>query len=271
MKEYNRRRIATLWIAAASVIALLGCTISGISVGTIDVGETRVVPVAIAREDAEQVRVDIRMVSGELTVDRGAESLLEGQFTFNVDEWEPETSYTVTDGQGRLTIRQPNTDRLNITGNARNEWDLRLSDDVPMELQLQAGAGRHDVDLAGLQITELDMELGAGEADITLGDNPELSRVDVELGAGSVDIDLSGDWAQDVEVEVQGGVGSTTLRLPADVGVRVDVTRGIGAVDTRGLSRSGDVYVNAAYGESEVTLEITVRAGVGQIDLRVQE
>jgi len=271
VKEYNRRRIATLWIAAASVIALLGCTISGISVGTIDVGETRVVPVAIAREDAEQVRVDIRMVSGELTIDRGAESLLEGQFTFNVDEWEPETSYTVTDGQGRLTIRQPNTDRLNITGNARNEWDLRLSDDVPMELQLQAGAGRHDVDLAGLQITELDMQLGAGEADITLGDNPELSRVDVELGAGSVDIDLSGDWAQDVEVEVQGGVGSTTLRLPADVGVRVDVTRGIGAVDTRGLSRSGDVYVNAAYGESEVTLEITVRAGVGQIDLRVQE
>jgi hypothetical protein len=40
-------------------------------------------------------------------------------------------------------------------------------------------------------------------------------------------------------------------------------------VDTSGLSRQGDTYTNAAYGESDVVLDINIQAGVGQIELNV--
>ena len=45
----------------------------------------------------------------------------------------------------------------------RNEWDLRLYDEVPMDLSVDMGAGTSDLQLAGLSLTGLDVSLGAGE------------------------------------------------------------------------------------------------------------
>jgi hypothetical protein len=53
------------------------------------------------------------------------------------------------------------------------------------------------------------------------------------------------------------------------MGVRVDVTGGLGEIQAEDLSRDGDAYVNDAYGESEATLNVDIEGGVGQIRLEV--
>ena len=63
------------------------------------------------------------------------------------------------------------------------------------------------------------------------------------------------------------GVGSVTLRLPDDVGVRVDVEGGLSNVSASGLRRSGDAYVNGALGESDIELRVEIKTGVGQVSL----
>ena len=40
-------------------------------------------------------------------------------------------------------------------------------------------------------------------------------------------------------------------------------------VDTSGLTKDGDTYTNDAYGESDVTLNIEIDAGIGKINLDV--
>ena len=45
---------------------------------------------------------------------------------------------------------------------------------------------------------------------------------------------------------IGGGVGGVNLTLPRDVGVRVDVEKGLSEVDASGFSREGDAYVNDA-------------------------
>ena len=69
---------------------------------------------------------------------------------------------------------------------------------------------------------------------------------------------------------INGGVGSGTIYLPADVGVRAKVQGGIGSVNVRGLSKQGGVYTNDAYGKSPVTIDIDINAGIGSLDLRVE-
>ena len=64
-------------------------------------------------------------------------------------------------------------------------------------------------------------------------------------------------------------MGGRTLILPADVGVRVNVEVGVGAVDATGLTKEGEYYTNDAYGQSDVTLYIDVEGGVGETVLRV--
>lgn len=254
-------------IAAASLAVLLGCSISTSSPEWVTVGERISQPVAVAAENAETARIALRMGAGELSVDGGADALLEGTFTYNVADWEPEVHYTVDESEGRLTVRQPNADQISLRSGAYNAWDLLLTDALPISLRIECGAGEQDIDLVGLNITDLDVKLGAGDSIVSVSDTPALSRIDLDVGAGSARLDLSGVWAEDAEIDIQGGVGETTVQLPKNVGVRVEVSRGIGDVDVSGLYRQGTAWVNEAYGTADVTLNIAIRAGVGRVVL----
>lgn len=256
--------------AVASLAVLLGCRISTSSPKWVTVSERLSQPVTVASEDAETARIALRMGVGELSVDGGADALLEGTFTYNVADWEPEVHYAVNNGEGRLTVRQPNADQISLRSSVYNAWDLLLSDALPISLRIECGAGEQDIDLVGLNITDLDVKLGAGDSMISVSDTPALSTIDLDVGVGNVRLDLSGTWAEDVEIDIRGGVGETTVQLPKDVGVRVEVSSGIGDVDVSSLSREGSAWVNEAYSTANVTLNITIRAGVGRVVLEAQ-
>ena len=64
------------------------------------------------------------------------------------------------------------------------------------------------------------------------------------------------------------GIGKTTLLLSDDVGVRVEVDT-IKGINVVGLEKIDDVYVNSAYGESGVTLNLEVNVATGDLNLVV--
>jgi hypothetical protein len=160
----------------------------------------------------------------------------------------PEAEFT----DSTLVLQHPDVDgyrALQDIKDFRNEWDLRLNNEVPMNLSLEMGAGTSDLQMAGLSLTGLD----------------------IKLGAGKCTLDLSGDWARDLSIAIDAGAASVTVRLPRDVGVRVEVSAGPTAINASGLKQDGNVYTNEAYGTSEVTLHINIVAGIGQINLEVEK
>lgn len=265
---------ARMGLIAAILLITLGCSIAtNLNFNTVETGEVRTKTETVELGDAEDVRVTIKMGAGELRIapsEMGAEDLVEAAFTYNVAAWEPRVSYEVNDDRGRLTIRQPNTDEFSMGGNLRYEWDLRFRDDVPLTLRIECGAGDSELDLGGLDIPRLDMKLGAGNANVDLSGNISLERLEFDLGAGDLNLDLTGDWEHNVDVDIQGGIGKTTLRLPKDIGVRIDVTQGIGDIETLGLQKRGGDYVNEAYEDADEIIEITIQAGIGAIKMEVE-
>jgi hypothetical protein len=109
--------------------------------------------------------------------------------------------------------------------------------------------------------------MGAGEGDLRL-QGLALNRLEVHVGAGKLTLDLRGDWKKNLEAEIHGGVGSATILLPKRVGVRVNASGGIGAINGHGLKRDGEDYVNEAYGQSPVTLRLDIQGGIGEISLQ---
>lgn len=198
---------------------------------------------AVERQGAESVRIQIEMGAGELTVAGGANKLLEADFRYSEVEGKPKVAYDVSSKQGRLTISQSGAG-IHL-GRTRNNWNMHLATDVPMELKIEMGAGQGDLRLGGLLLTKLDVEMGAGQATV----------------------DLTGDWKKDLDARIEGGVGTATIRLPKNVGVRVHAEGGIGSINVRRLEREGDAYINEAYGKSPVTLRLNVEGGVGTINL----
>ena len=83
-------------------------------------------------------------------------------------------------------------------------------------------------------------------------------------------LDLTGPRTANLDVDIEGGVGSGTIRLPKDVGVRAHASGGIGSIFTDGLTRDGDAYVNDAYGKSAITVNVEVHGGIGQINLQLE-
>ena len=229
-----------LLIALLLVISLLlaSCN-SSLRVGTLQT-ESK----SIELGDAKSVRVEINMGAGNLQLTGGAEKLMEADFTYNVTKLKPEVEYA----DGTLVVQQPDVSGMpavpGIT-NFRNEWGVRLYDGVPMDLSVDMGAGASNLQLAGLSLTGLK----------------------VSLGAGTYTIDLSGDWARDLDITINAGVAIVNVRLPRDVGARVNVESGPHTIEATGLTKDGEVYTNSAYGMSDVTLRIDLAAGIGTINL----
>lgn len=236
----NKRK-AWRWMTVGIALVLAGCG------PRIRVGELRTESESVELGDAGAVRVEIVMGAGDLQVAGGAQDLLEADFAYNVAELKPEVEYT----DGTLVVQHPDVSgfrALQDITDFRNEWDLRLSDGVPMDLSVKMGAGTSDLQLAGLALTGLDLEIGAGTSTI----------------------DLTGDWAGDVEAVIETGATDMTLRLPKDVGVRVEVESGPTAVTAPGFLQDGTVYTNAAYGSADVNLRIDINAGIGVITLALE-
>ncbi len=158
------------------------------------VGEARNESRSIQPGDAKSVRARLTMGAGELRVGGAADALMEGDFSYNVADWKPQIGYEVGGEKGELTVKQGSGGSGSLGGDARNEWDLRLNDEVPTDLVVKMGAGESDLDLDSLALTGLDLQMGAGETTV----------------------DLTGDYAQGFDVSLKGGVGEATVLVPSD-------------------------------------------------------
>ncbi len=221
------------------LVFLIGAISACIAVGEL-AEETQTVELG----EAESVELDLDIGAGELKVQGGAGELMEGYFVYNIKRWKPEILYSVTGDRGILKVKQGQCSAMAI-GKTHNKWNISLSNDVPLDIKVDFGAGEGNLDLRGLILNSLDIDMGVGE----------------------LKVDISGEQKKSLDVSVDGGVGSATIYLPVDVGVRVEVDGGIGSVNTRGMIKKKDVYVNDAYGKTEVTIDVDVDAGIGSIDL----
>ena len=124
-------------------------------------------------------------------------------------------------------------------------WDLRVSAEVPLELNINTGVGRSDLNLSNLQLTDLNIDTGVGETVLSLPDG------------GIYNASLST------------GVGAATIRLPEGVAARVSVDRGVGSVDVRGnFLKDDDTYTSPDYATAAHKVDLKVSSGVGAVTIQ---
>ena len=195
-------------------------------------------------QEVSALRTEITMGAGEITIASGEAGTFLGEFEIGGLTRAPEVEYSASHEEGVLLVRQSNSDDNAST----DHWALRFGSDVPLDL---------------------DLTLGAGRARLELQDLP-LSGVRIATGAGEVYADLSGPRDGDFYADIKGGVGHLTVILPAQVGVVVDARGGIGSIQAPAFTQRGTVYTNDRYGVSNVTIHVSVDAGIGVIELELR-
>lgn len=197
--------------------------------------------------EIESADVNLDMGVGEMRLQGGAKELMEAEFSYNIDHWKPELKYRVVGSRGVLTVKQGKSRRM-TTGRKRNIWDVSLNDNIPLDLSVDCGVGEGDLDLTGLTLKSLEIDMGIGE----------------------LTVDLTGELKKSLDIVVDCGIGSTTLYLPENIGIRARVDHGIGSVQAKGFRKRRGVYTNDAYGQTEVSIDIEVDSGIGSLELKLR-
>lgn len=276
------------------------------SLGSLGIGEDTEVKTASyvePLEGASEARVQLDPTVGEVSLIALSDSdrLFEADVTYvGTLKFEAEREGR----KARLRLWQPRNDDvlkpvkdvLGSFGQRDNlRWDMRLSPDIPLDLNINSGVTNSDFDLHNLQVTKLHVNSGTGNTDLqlpTMGarypvqinngagklmvDVPDGAAVDLSInsGAGSTEIH-SGDHAS-LTAKIKGGVGKCVLHIPAEAPVRLIARTGLGevrvpahipAVRVDQFVATSGTWQTADFAEGEVGIDIVYEGGVGAFSI----
>jgi hypothetical protein len=117
-------------------------------------------------------------------------------------------------------------------------------------------------------VSKLDLEAGGGSFQLDLA-NSSITDLNVQLGAGGLDIDLSGKHNKDIKAKINLGAGGLKLVLPSTSGIRIKVG-GLAMVSKGGLKKQSGYYVNRLYGKAANNIDMEVTNGVGGVELEMR-
>ncbi len=205
---------------------------------------------SIPLEGATSARISISHGAGRLQIGGGAEpgALVQGTFAGGLIH-DVSRQGEVLDvkmrvrGEGMLMVLLP-WKWARFRGAA---WTMKMTENTPLTLKIEGGASENLLDLADLQVKELEIETGASSTKLTLPARAGHTRASVGCGAGAV------------EVRVPSGVAAR---------VRVQSTLAEVKVDRRRFPMSSrGVYESPDYETAANKVDLVVDANLGSADV----
>jgi hypothetical protein len=185
---------------------------------------------------ATQAEVRIRFGAGNLTTRPAAGgSLVDGDFRGGV-------IHKII-GPGRIELSQDTRYGLPWLSHA-STWTVGLTDSVPLELRVDAGASRAVLDLRDLRVSSLELQTGASE-----------TRVLLPRAAGAT------------TVKAQAGAASLTFEVPQGVAARIRSRMAVGSaqIDQARFPASSGGYESPDYAIAANRVEINIQGGLGSV------
>jgi len=127
----------------------------------------------------------------------------------------------------------------------KNDWTVKLTERVPMKLQIEAGASSTNADLSMLHLTSLRLEAGASHTELKLGNK-----------------------VRELKVDINSGVSSLKIMVPKDSGVSLKFEGGLSSKDVADLKEySEGEYRSDDYSTAADKIDLVVDAGLSSLDI----
>ena len=237
--------------------------------------------------DSEEVNLKLSFGAGELILAPGASDLVDGTATYNYAEFEPEI--VTEENNIEIKMGDSNFNRLpSFNDDIENTWDFKLGTE-PMNLRIDSGAYQGRFELGGLSLTNLDINDGAADVELSFSElnkvemtqftystgasnvkltglaNANFSILDFSSGAGDYTLDFSGELQRDATVTISSGLSNVIVIVPEGTNAIVTVEGGALNVNAdSGWSQRGSVYEQDGEGH---TLTIIIDMGAGNLTL----
>ncbi len=240
---------------------------------------------------------DIRFDIGTLEISGNPKSSALYTFDLEYDKasYSPDAQYSSAPGgaEGRFSFNLNSLHRGGLRRQRQsNRLNLTFSDSVPLSLKVNSGVGDARLSLSGIKLSSMEFESGVGGAKISayepnpipceyvrlkngvggfdavgLG-NLNFKEFEFEGGVGGANLDFSGEWKQNADVQIKVGVGGVNIRLPREIGVRVDAEKHfLSGVHLEGFNQKDSYYYSQNYDDAAIKISLSVEAGIGGLKI----
>jgi hypothetical protein len=249
----------------------------------------------VSAEGAKRLMVSCSFGAGKLTV--SPEDLADAarlEVAYEPEKVDYRVEYEVKDGTGYLEMKSHLNHHLNID-DTDNEWNAAFSTRYPMELKMEVGACEANIDLGGLKLDDLNLEIGAasGEIDFSRENQGRCRFMRCEAGAsslkiknlgnagfedfkftggvGSFDIDFRGKYQGESTAKMEIGLGSGDITLPKGLPIRIEADENwFSSIDLHGEDVNEvhkGVYESDDFDSAKDRLVLKIEVGLGSVDL----
>jgi hypothetical protein len=278
-------------LAALAAIALGSTPAPGLAQSA---APWRSVEVSRQLRDTLPQRIRVRYGAGKVDV-RGSTAPLLYSMRLRYDESRSSPLHRY-DAEQRSAVLGLESRRTGIrTANERNETGeltLALPRSVPIDLSFELGGTQSTLELGGLSLQSLRLECGATDATLmfTTPNRTRMREMEIDVGAadffaqhlananaenvrlrggvGVVDLEFGGTWTQDMNVSARLAIGQLILRVPPDVGLRLEVQRVAAGFDHPGLIKRDDAWYSDNWETAPHKLHVRAETVFGKIDVR---
>jgi hypothetical protein len=214
--------------------------------------ESEQVVQALSGAERAVVQVDPAVAAlkiGAMQDETNLDSLVQGTVQMsNIGAFQQE--YNLVGNTGYLNLRREGDASFSFSLRGSDwVWNLAFNPQIPLELSINMGAGSVNLDLSGLQVTDVNVQMGVGRTEVVLPD-------------------------QDgpLTVNIQGAVGEMIVYIPAQKAVRLNSNTGLAAISVPdGYTQDGSVYTyNGAGAGSDDRVELNVDQAIGRISIRTR-
>src|SRR6185312_8739380 len=241
---------------------------------------------------ADAAQASFRLNRGELNVGGGASSLMQAEFITNSRD-DPRVDYQVHNQQGALTVTQAAEQTAFSMGPIENSWSVDLNDDIPLAISVVNTDAHLDLNLDTLTMTGITLDTQRGDATVSVdGVQKALTNLVLNSTSGDLHLEMNGNYAQPrtIVASAEGGSinadlsgnssasvtgsfkttsGKITVVVPNNIGVEIETSTTTGSIDAGGLTDTGGgMFVNSAFGNSKITMLLSLRTVSGSIKLR---
>ncbi|MBI2430252.1 MAG: hypothetical protein HYV29_15925 [Ignavibacteriales bacterium] len=265
----------------------------------------------VKRTDEKEVKVYLNSTFGSVNLEKGDPGkIVEVLYRRKDKDNEPELDFEYSirrsvgdlriemNPEGTKVVHSRNGDvnvNLNHINMKPDEWYIRLTDEVPISIEAELGAGKSDFDFSGLEIEDLTISTGASSSKMRFDEknsgvidnlvietgvskfvaenlnNANFRKMTFEGGVGSYYLDFGGELKRTVDVTVSVGLGAITVVVPKKLGVRVkyeDSWLSNFTIDDEFIRKKKGTYESENYEDAEGRMNVYIESGLGSVKIK---
>jgi len=249
----------------------------------------------VVKEKSLESTVRFDIGSLEITGEQTDVSLFSYYLEYDKASYTPEVQYNSVSGgtEGRLSFSLESSHKIGIRRERQtNRLRLAFGNSIPLDLRVTTGVGDARLSLSGMKLSRIDFESGVGGAKMSaykpnpiaceyiklkngvgaieatgLG-NLNFRELDFEGGVGGANLDFTGEWKQNADIRIQVGVGGVSVRIPREIGVKVEAEKHfLSGLQLEGFNQKDSDYFSENYDKAAIRVSIRVSTGIGGLKI----